>query len=605
MSSPVPSPASPFPADRRAALRAGAPVLVAAVLAQLALAAALTWPLLPRLGAVVPGAARSDLWNSLWSLWFVAEAVGRGALPFETLWLDHPDGGVLLVADPLGALAGLVLIPLVGLEAAYGLIVLGRVALAGLAAQLCVAEVLGGRDPTVPFLARVFSPGAVLAGVGVATAPMLTASIHNGTSESVAWAPMVLACWALLRAARRPGWRSALVAALALLLATLASGYSAVIAFVFAGLLSLAPPRRPVGARLRPLLLGLALSVPVAALQQLGATHPRNLVGIKNARELALVRRTTGAADPWTFVRGFGFRSPDFAEISRYGEAFIHTAYIGHVLLAVAVAVVLRRRTRGWLLAGGLLLAALALGPVWVQGGSPVIFWDDRALPLPYLLLEALPGFGSLSLVWRLAGGLAVAAALTAGMGVARWRPGWLLVALVLAEVALVSPVADGPALTEARVHPTLVALRDAPPGAVVNFPVAGGRAYLHEQTAHHHPLAATLNVPNNSTGQRFWRKVLAELDRVCGDRPPAAVLAEARARESFLRGLGKAARALQVRYLVVHDDPDARPDMHDAAARAIQQVVPPWSPPGGSATPAPAAAEGPHARTVTVHALY
>jgi hypothetical protein len=577
--------------------------------AYLLLAAGLTWPLVLRLGELVPGASRSDLWNSLWSMWFVADSLGAGRLPWETSLLDHPDGGVLMVADPLGALVGLPLVPLVGLEAAYGLLVLGRLAATGLCAHAAAVwwrRELAGPDARSEWLA----PGPWLAGVALSGAPMLLAGIHNGTSESTAWAPMVLACWACLVAARRPSLGRVGAAAAALGLATLASGYSAVIAFVVAVMLGLGPPRRPVLPRLGPVVLGLVSALPLAALQHCGATHPDNLVGIKNARELSLVRRTTGAADPWTFVLGGDFRSPDFAEISRYGEAFVHTAYVGHVVFFTAVVVVLRRRVPPWLLLAGLCLALLALGPVWVQDGAAVIFWDERVLPLPYLLAERLPGFASLSLVWRLGAGLVLAAALTAGAGLPRHtriqrRLGWALVLAALLETALLSPLRGGPALTDGRVHPLVVALRQAPEGAVVNFPVAGGRAYLHEQTAHGHPLAATLNFPNNTTGQRFWRKVLAELDRVVADGDPELVLQSARSQERFARGVSKAARALQVRYLVIHSDPDARPDMHDAAVRAMQLSFAAWSPAGGSATPSPAATDGPHARPVTVIALY
>lgn len=577
--------------------------------AYLVLAAGLTWPLAARLGELVPGASRSDLWNSLWSMWFVADSLGAGRLPWETALLNHPDGGVLMVADPLGALVGLPLVPLVGLEAAYGLLVMVRLAAAGLCAHAAAVwwrRELGGSATAGEWL----GPGPWLAGVALTGAPMLLAGVHNGTSESTAWAPMVLACWACLAAQRRPSLRRVGVAAAALALATLASGYSAVIAFVIASLLSVVPPPRPVLWRMGPVALGLVLALPLAALQHCGATHPDNLVGIKNARELALVRRTTGAADPWTFVLGGDFRSPDFAEISRYGEAFIHTAYVGHVVFLTALVVVLRRRVPPWILVAGLGLALLALGPVWVQDGAAVIFWDERVLPLPYLLLERLPGLGSLSLVWRLGAGLVLAVALTAGAGLPsstriQRRLGWALVLAALLETTLLSPLRGGPALTDARIHPLVVALREAPPGAVVNFPVAGGRAYLHEQTAHGHPLAATLNFPNNTTGQRFWRKALAELDRVVADGDPVEVLQSARAQERFARGVAKAARALQVRYLVIHSDPDARPDMHDAAVRAIEASFPAWSPAGGPATPSPAAAAGPHARPVSVIALY
>ena len=106
-----------------------------------------------------------------------------------------------------------------------------------------------------------------------------------------------------------------------------------------------------------------------------------------------------------------------------------------------------RRRTGALWLAGG--AGLLSLGPVWVSGGSPVILAGDRAVPLPYFLVEGLPGFSSLSLIFRLALAPALAAALLAavGYGAVAARLGllgrWLPVAVVLgilAEKRLVSP---------------------------------------------------------------------------------------------------------------------------------------------------------------------
>lgn len=558
------------------------------------LAAFLTWPLLPQLGHAVPGSPRSDLWNSLWSVWFAVDAVLQGHLPWIADQLNHPDGGELLVADPLGALVSVPFVPLVGLEAAFGLLVLGRIALAGVVAHgFCwdLSRAAAGDSPSI------WLPGPLFAGVAVASAPVLLAGVHNGTSESTAWAPAILAVWACWRAQQRPGQRRVWLAGAALFLATVASAYSAVVAFVLAGMLALDAPS---GARwtdrarrLAPLSLGLVLSVPVALLQHGFATRPGNLVGIKSPGELAMVRRSTGAADPWTMLVGGDFRSPDFAEISRYGETFIHTAYFGYVVLGVGLFALVRGPRRWALWAGALSLGLLALGPVWVQDGAAVVFADDRALPLPYFLVERLPGFSSLSLVWRLAQGPALVLAVLGGASLSRRRWLWVLPLLVLVEGRTLSPMRDGLALSDGRVHPAILALAHEPAGAVVNFPVVGGRAYLHEQTAHHHALAATLNFPNNAAGQKFWRKALAELERASGD------LSTSKDQAVFARSLGKTARALQVRYVVIHLDPGARPDMHDAAARAIQRAFP------APASEPTTAVSGPHAREVTVHKLY
>ena len=49
--------------------------------AYLALAVVVTWPTAITMGALVPGAERTDLWNSLWSFWYVSQALGDGSVP--------------------------------------------------------------------------------------------------------------------------------------------------------------------------------------------------------------------------------------------------------------------------------------------------------------------------------------------------------------------------------------------------------------------------------------------------------------------------------------------------------------------------------------------
>jgi hypothetical protein len=105
------------------------------------------------------------------------------------------------------------------------------------------------------------------------------------------------------------------------------------------------------------------------------------------------------------------------------------------------------------------------------------------------------------------------------------------------------------------------VALAGEPDGAVMNFPVVGGRAYLYEQTVHHKVLTGGLNFPNNNASRRVWKEALANVDAA-----PAALAA----------AVTRAARAEGVRYLVVHQDPMARPDMHDTAVRALADAFAP-----------------------------
>ncbi len=553
----------------------------------LAVAALMLGPLVLRLGAVVPGAARSDVWNSLWSMWMVSEALWSGELPFHTLLLDFPNGGSLLVADPLGALLAFPVVRTFGVEAAYGLVSWMRLALAGWSAHLLADEVMDSDSSS--------GRSSWLAGLAVMTAPVLVSGLHNGTSEAVAVAPVGLACWAALRAVRARHWAAILRAGLLLAATTLASGYAAVCAFLFVGCLVLFSPRTAgwrseLYGRGGVLLIGLAGALPLARVISSAASAPGNLVGIKHPAELATVRRSTGPADPLAYFIGGDFRSPDFRTISRYGEDFIHCPYLGWTLLLALAWVLWKRRlelrTTAWLFAAAGLTLVLSLGPVVVHNGFAFIFLDDRAWPLPYLLLERLPGFGSLSLLWRLGLGpiLAVAVLVAVGLRECSWRTLAFVACMVLLEAKLLAPTAGLPVYTEARVHSALESLARAPEGAVLNYPVVGGRAYLHEQTTHGHPLAGRLNFPNNSVGRAVWE---------------AARRAATQSDEDGRDTLRQSAQNFGVRYVVVHEDPGASPDMYDDAVQAMLRRFPALDHDG------PRSETGPHAAAVTVVQLY
>jgi hypothetical protein len=130
----------------------------------------------------------------------------------------------------------------------------------------------------------------------------------------------------------------------------------------------------------------------------------------------------------------------------------------------------------------------------------------------------------------------------------------------VFAEARLVSPVAGLPSTSLAVHADPITALAQAPPGAVMNFPVAGGRRYLFEQTLHHKPLTGGLNFPNNATSRRVWKVIV---DGVGDDRVGYRQRVEATA---CAEGVG---------YLVVHVDAMARPDVHDRGVKALHHSLP------------------------------
>jgi hypothetical protein len=332
-------------------------------------------------------------------------------------------------------------------------------------------------------------------------------------------------------------------AGLALGLTTLGSWYYGVCGFVLLGVLALARRDARLLLAAAPALL---LAAPVAALALQISTGADNVVGIKSTRELMSVRRSIGPADPLAFFLPGDYRSPDFRQIARYGEDYLHSPYLGWVAIGAAIAGLRRRGGSGawW----ALLLAGfvLAIGPVLCQHGGAVILQGRRAIPLPYLLIERLPGLASLSLLWRFGQLGALALAVLAARGAGRAWPG--VIALALLELRFASPMRGLPDHVDARPDPVLDALAAAPEGSVLLWPVAGGRPYLYEQVTHGHPIVGSLNFPNTATGKKVWAR---------------------------LPDVG-AAKAAGIRYLLVHVDPAAGPDPTDVAVRAVEAALTP-----------------------------
>lgn len=517
--------------------------------AYLALAAFFTWPAVLHPVRDLPGAPRTDLWDTLWSLWYFAERVCSGQAPLRVDGLlNHPDGGTLWVADPVNAVLALPFLPWMGVAATWTLLVLGHVVFAGLAAHRLGEAVSGGR-----------AEAGWVAGTAYASAPLLLAHIHNGASEAVATGWLALAALALWRLREAPSPRRAALAGLALAVCTVASWYGGVCAFLLLGVVLLAGPARRwvFGAAL----VGVLAAAPVAVLARRSASAEDNVVGIKTDKEVATVRRTIGPADPLAYVMPGDYRSPDFRELSQYGEEYVHCPYLGWVLLVASAAGLRRRGAWPWAVAG-LLGAVLAMGPVLAQKGAPVILPGRLAVPLPYLLLERLPGFDGLSLLWRLAQLPVLAVSVLAALAaVGRPRLAAAIAVGAVLEARFVSPMAGLPETTDATLAAPIHALAAAPEGAVMNFPVAGGRAVLYEQTVHHKPLTGGLNFPNNTASRAVW-KVAMEQASAPGAQLRAAVAAEARRRG--------------VRYLVVHTDAMVRPDMHDQAVKALRAALTP-----------------------------
>jgi hypothetical protein len=487
-----------------------------------------------RSGGGVPGSPHTDLWNSLWGLWHLVEVRGS----WHTTLLGAPRGGVVPPADPVNVLLALPLTVTTGPAIAWSALVFGHFVFAALSAEwLAVRRGLP-------------KGGAFVAGVCYSASALYLSHVHNGASESlgIGWLPLALGA---LQAAS--SWRAGVGAAMIVAVASLSSPYLAV-AVAFAGAIEAYAERSRVAGV--ALLVGLIAASPWYIAMSMAMRRVDDLVGIKDARELALLRRTIGPADPWAFLWPGGWRSPDFRRISRYGEDYIHAPYLGLVWLALALRA---PRSREWLwIVGGLVLAC---GPVLLHDGGAVLLPGNLGIPLPYLLVERLPGLSSLSLLYRLAVLAQLGVALLVGRVVGGCSPRAAAAVAILGvlDVLICSPLRGGP--DWARPPSAAVFQAINAEGSVMNWPVVGGRAYLYEAALHQHPVAGSLNFPANVSA----RAVFAALRNDPRHAPSVA------ARHG-------------VAWLVVHDDPTAPPSPEDPAVLAWVAHATPVAAGGGVA---------------------
>ncbi len=438
------------------------------------------------------GDPRVDVWNHAWGPWWFWDCLVHGRLPLTTHLLNAPEGGRLWFIDPVGAAAGMWLVPLFGVAFAWNAVLVALVAAASVAGRQ-LALTLGAGE-------RASWIGAV----GVAASAHVISELHNGISEAVGVAWGVFAFSALLRATETPaplrGW----------VITGLLGGLTALGTYYYALGLGLAAlmvvgeglwrgPRRAV-------LRGVALAGMVAAV----VTVPVLLVVESTVADAAhsIIQRDVAewrdrfwvlqhnAVDPLSLFVPGGFQSVDLASL---GESFRHSSYLGFCVLIPAI-----RSPRRWLLWAAFVPLAFSLGPfLWV--GGDWVRLGGNLVALPYrLLLDVFPS-GAIAHPQRVGFiGIAIVAAVGAA-GVRERQAPWVAGAL-LVELLLVSPapwpLGRTPALDFGYAEAVRTAVAATPggaPRAVVDVPAYGEgmstSRYLLFQTVHGQPLPYGPNV--------------------------------------------------------------------------------------------------------------
>lgn len=535
-------------------------------LVYVAAAIAVTWPSLTVFGEAVPGGRGTDAWNSIWSLNQWASAIAGGDLPWRIESLNFPDGGTLLISDPLGATLVAPVVWLADSSVAFSVLVWFQVAFAGWVTHRFASEFLVWRRGS-----GSAGWGPWVSGMAMLTAPVLSSHVHNGATEALSVGWTVLGIWMAWRAAVDATPARLVAATFSIALAALAHWYGGVIVLVFAAAIALCGTGAPgpvwsVG-RWVPLLAGGLLCSTLAIGASTIHRASDSLVQIKVESLVQQTTRSVGSADPLTYALPGDHRSPDFRKISPNDERFVHGHFLGFVLVGLGVWTLARRRRHtAFLVVGGMACMALSLGPVLIHAARPVLVAGDLAVPLPFFLLESFAGFSAMSLPWKLSLGPAAMLAMLAGVAVDMRgrRMALLAIGLVWLEASWWSPTAELREALNTEPAPSLVALADAPEGAVMNYPLQAGRPYLFEQTIHGKPLAGTLNQVGNGQAMRLWGRILTE-----SRSDP----------DTFHQAVSSTAERLGIRYLVIHTDPDAEPDVYSKAVAELERLfdIPEW----------------------------
>lgn len=520
-----------------------------------------TWPAAIHPQSILVGHPGNDSWNHAWGYWWVWRALQQGAWPGVADQLSFPDGGTLYFIDTVQAILVAPVIAVAGAAAAYNLVMVLGVALAGFAAFLLARRVSGD------------AATAGLAMVVYGAAPHLLGQAYNGISETVCagWLPLTL--FLLMRVIDQPRPMRGLLLGLSAGLCMGTSWYYGLFAAIAGlALLFAQATAQPEAVDLRRTAPALGLALLVAAV--IVAPLMVNFRGSLEAADAIVSRDPTfvraslmnhNITDAAALLRPGRVPSPDLFAL--YGEQLIIVVYLGWVGLGLSIAALVLTRRRiellPWVAVGATFLL-FALGP-YLNIGGVYVEPLGRRIPLPFLVLfDAIPLFDRISHPFRfvVGGSLALAMLSTAGLRhlsrrlPARARLGLTagISALALLETGLLSPAHLPVPSGRASLAPRYAEMReDSVPGAVLDLPMAVPNleraVYVWAQSEHHRPVPWGLNEPMPPS--LLKNRLTATLIRIEASRahtlPP-------RLPELELVAAGRALQRMGYRYIVLHE---------------------------------------------------
>jgi hypothetical protein len=371
----------------------------------------------------------ADVWNHAWGPWWFWESLSSGTLPWHTDLLHAPAGGTLWFIDPMGALLAAPLVPVFGVVGAWNLLILGYLSAASWGAWSLACRITDRGN-------------AWLASVAVLLGPYLVSEVHNGISEAVNLAPGLVALALGDRAFREGGRRTWILLGVSLAVTALGSAYYLLAVGVVLAVWALPwLVSRPTASELGSAAAGGAVAgagaAGVGACMWASIQAGDALVFRADAPTEAL--ELHNAVNPLTYIAPGGFQSVD---LTQWGEAFLHSGYLGLILVVLAGMGLRTTRRWDWLAAIGVSLV-VGLGSYLFVSGAYVEVGAGSRLALPHRFLVGLLPPQALTHSLRLAmpGIVLVAALAAAGLASVSAAKRGLLVAAVVVDLLFSNPL--------------------------------------------------------------------------------------------------------------------------------------------------------------------
>lgn len=464
----------------------------------------ITWPLILNPAGQFIGSDTSDAYEMARHIWWFKTAIQNGLDPFWQSNLGYPDGfsGVSLQANTLQFFPAWFFAFFLPLPLAYNGTILLTMALNGWALWLLARDRLPDAPPAA----------ALLGGLVFMAFPVFQGHLADGHAGLMVMWPVPLYTLALFRLVEAERWPWGWFIAAVIFFQLAPSGHMLQVFYVLlplTGLFLLARMwRRDWRGVLRIIAMGVVSSVLLLIFL---------LPVIVETLNTPVYEATQGYVRYSTDLLGLvspSFLHPVFGAVLDYPRRVLGVnltegaTYIGLVVLILSMIALRRQAARWWLLLAGL-TALLALGPLLKLFDQPLqIRIDDynTYIPLPWALVQNLPGFNLARTPGRFSFTLALAVGMLAAYGAAvlwAWliRRGWrsplrnglalLLAGLILFEYQTFWPIPTRPAdvpqaITDLRNDENVRAVFNVPWGHLL-----AAKDALYLQTEHHLPLIA------------------------------------------------------------------------------------------------------------------